>query len=346
MMKKRIVFRRNLGTIKDGMDKRKTGEEMTRNIQYQIEVEDHGKSIGAFLKEREYSRAVIIVLKKTQIGIRKNGEWANVNETLKTGDVLDICLQEEATSENMISKECPFTILYEDEDILVVNKPYDTPIHPSVNNYDNTLANGVIHYYEQQQKPIVFRCINRLDRDTTGVTIIGKNLLSASILSKQMIERGLKRVYVAFVEGITEEAGTIALPIGRAEGTIIKRKIDEKEGQHAVTHYRRLETFQLEDQRISVVALQLETGRTHQIRVHMSSIGHPLLGDFLYNPSNHMLTRQGLHGILCGFNHPITGQAMTFTAPLPEDMAILRTSTLKEGNAKGVIESKIQNIKW
>ena len=106
-----------------------------------------------FLKEEEYSRAVIIKLKKTKIGIRKNGVWARVNETLKTGDVLDICLEELTYSENIIPKECALDILYEDEDILVVNKPYDTPIHPSLNNYDNTLANGVMYYYHEQDKP-------------------------------------------------------------------------------------------------------------------------------------------------------------------------------------------------
>ena len=221
-------------------------------------------------------------------------------------------------------------ILYEDEDILVVNKPYDTPIHPSVNNYNNTLANGVVHYYQQQNKPYIFRCINRLDRDTTGVTILAKNLISASILSKRMKERGLSRTYVAFVEGITKEEGTIDLPIGREEGTIIKRKIDEKEGKHAVTHYCKLEELQVEGKAVSVVALQLETGRTHQIRVHMASIGHPLLGDFLYNESNHMLTRQALHAASCAFYHPITGEYKRITAPLPKDMEMLMQRSSNE----------------
>ena len=283
-----------------------------------------------FLKEKEYSRAVIIELKKTKTGIQKNGTWAGVNEILNTGDILEICLTEQGASENIVPKELQLDILYEDEDILVVNKPYDTPIHPSVNNYNNTLANGVVHYYQQQNKPYIFRCINRLDRDTTGVTILAKNLISASILSKRMKERGLSRTYVAFVEGITKEEGTIDLPIGREEGTIIKRKIDEKEGKHAVTHYCKLEELQVEGKAVSVVALQLETGRTHQIRVHMASIGHPLLGDFLYNESNHMLTRQALHAASCAFYHPITGEYKRITAPLPKDMAMLMQRSSNE----------------
>ena len=303
---------------------------MTRTIQYKIEEQHNGKCISMFLKEKEYSRAVIIELKKTKTGIQKNGTWAGVNEILNTGDILEICLTEQGSSENIVSRELQLDILYEDEDILVVNKPYDTPIHPSVNNYNNTLANGVVHYYQQQNKPYIFRCINRLDRDTTGVTILAKNLISASILSKRMKERGLSRTYVAFVEGITKEEGTIDRPIGREEGTIIKRKIDEKEGKHAVTHYCKLEELQVEGKAVSVVALQLETGRTHQIRVHMASIGHPLLGDFLYNESNHMLTRQALHAVSCAFYHPITGEYKRITAPLPKDMAMLMQRSSNE----------------
>ncbi|MDY3368281.1 RluA family pseudouridine synthase [Zhenhengia yiwuensis] len=303
---------------------------MTRTIQYKIEEQHNGKCISMFLKEKEYSRAVIIELKKTKTGIQKNGTWAGVNEILNTGDILEICLTEQGSSENIVPRELQLDILYEDEDILVVNKPYDTPIHPSVNNYNNTLANGVVHYYQQQNKPYIFRCINRLDRDTTGVTILAKNLISASILSKRMKERGLSRIYVAFVEGITKEEGTIDLPIGREEGTIIKRKIDEKEGKHAVTHYCKLEELQVEGKAVSVVALQLETGRTHQIRVHMASIGHPLLGDFLYNESNHMLTRQALHAASCAFYHPITGEYKRITAPLPKDMAMLMQRSSNE----------------
>ena len=303
---------------------------MTRSIQYKREEQHNGKCISMFLKEKEYSRAVIIELKKTKTGIQKNGTWAGVNEILNTGDILEIRLTEQGSSENIVPKEFQLDILYEDEDILVVNKPYDTPIHPSVNNYNNTLANGVVHYYQQQNKPYIFRCINRLDRDTTGVTILAKNLISASILSKRMKERGLSRTYVAFVEGITKEEGTIDLPIGREEGTIIKRRIDEKEGKHAVTHYCKLEELQIEGKAVSVVALQLETGRTHQIRVHMASIGHPLLGDFLYNESNHMLTRQALHAASCAFYHPITGEYKRITAPLPKDMAMLMQRSSNE----------------
>ncbi len=293
---------------------------MVRKLHYKIEEQHRGKSIGVFLKEKEFSRAVLIELKKEKTGITKNGIHAWINETIEVGDTIEICLTEQVHSANIVPMKCALDILYEDEDILVVNKPYDTPIHPSINNYANTLANGVMYYFMQQNKPYPFRCINRLDRDTTGVTIIAKNLISASILSKRVQEQKLSKTYVAFVEGITREEGTIDLPIGRMEDTIIKRKVDEQEGKPAVTHYLRLQVLTVEGKAVSVVSLQLETGRTHQIRVHMSSIGHPLLGDFLYNENNHMLKRQALHVATCMFNHPISGEYIKITAPLPEDM--------------------------
>lgn len=298
---------------------------MTRKLQYTIQAQAKGKTIDMFLKEKGYSRATIIKLKETKTGIEKNGVWARVIETLETGDILDICLEELAYSKNIIPKDLPLDILYEDEDILVLNKPYDTPIHPTLNNYDNTLANGVMYYYHQQNKPFVFRCLNRLDRDTTGVTILAKNLISSGILSKQMQESGISRIYMAFVQGITKERGIIDLPIGREEGSIIKRMVDETKGKRAVTHYHRQQVFYVEGEPVSVVKLQLETGRTHQIRVHMAAIGHPLVGDFLYNKNNRMLARQGLHAVECGFCHPITGEYLKIVAPLPRDMAALIT---------------------
>lgn len=319
---------------------------MSRNIHYKIEARHHGKAIGTFLKEKEYSRGVIIELKKTQTGIMKNGIWAGVNEVLNEGDLLEIALVENVASENIVPRDWALDILYEDEDLLVINKPYDMPIHPSVNNYDNTLANGVMYYFKQQDANHVFRCINRLDRDTTGVTLVAKNLLSASILAKRMEERQLGRTYVAFAEGQVEEEGIIDLPIGREEGSIIKRQIDLREGKEAITHYRRLGTFKVGEQDVSVVALRLETGRTHQIRVHMAAIGHPLLGDFLYNESNHMLSRQALHGAVCHFHHPITGDYHMIMAPLHKDMADLlaQQSVLEVGLYD--LEATLRELTW
>ena len=296
---------------------------MIRKLEYRMEECHNGKTIQEFLKEREYSRAILVELKKTKTGITKNGTWACVNEMLSTGDILGIEVAEEESSENVVPRKVNLDILYEDEDILVVNKPYDMPIHPSVNNYDNTLANGVAYYYKSQNIPYVFRCINRLDRDTTGATVIAKNMLSAGILSKQVKERRLKRTYLALVEGITKEEGVIDLPIGREEGTVIKRKVDEIEGKHAVTHYKRQQVIKADGQDVSLISLQLETGRTHQIRVHMAYINHPLVGDLLYGPKKQTLFQDGqlLHAGVLGFIHPSTGEYMEYSRPLPEEFS-------------------------
>jgi 23S rRNA pseudouridine1911/1915/1917 synthase len=291
-----------------------------RKIQYKIEAQHHEKNIGIFLREKEFSRGVLIQLKKEETGIIKNGVHAGVNEKLYTGDLLEVCLTEEIYSEKIVPKECVLDILYEDEDLLVVNKPYDMPIHPSIHNYENTLANGVMYYAKQKKTLYPFRCMNRLDRDTTGAVIIAKNLLSASILSKRVQEGKVNKTYIAFALGITKEEDTIDLPIGRMEGSIIKRRVVDQGGQRAVTHYKRLDVFEVEGKKVSAITLQLETGRTHQIRVHMAAVGHPLLGDFLYNENNHMLTRQALHASECAFKHPITDEPIRIAAPLPEDM--------------------------
>lgn len=297
---------------------------MVRKLKYRIDRQSEGQTIEAFLKGKGYSRAVLIELKKTRTGITKNKIWACVNETLKAGDELDICLVELESSKNIVPIQGDLNILYEDEDILVLNKPYDTPIHPSLNNYENTLANRVLHYYNAQNKNYIFRCMNRLDRDTTGATMIAKHLLSAAVLSKQVQEGTLTRTYIAFVEGITEIEGTINLPISRVNETIIKRQVDELKGKPAVTHYKRLEVIQVEGKAVSIIELNLETGRTHQIRVHLSHIGHPLIGDFLYNEGNTMLSRQALHSSSIAFYHPISGDYMKITAPLYKDMEALK----------------------
>ena len=246
-----------------------------------------------------------------------NDVWEYVTCRVKEGDNLCIHICEEESSEKIPPIELPFPVVYEDEDIVVVNKPADMPIHPSLNNYENTLGNAAAYYFAKQNKAFIFRCINRLDRDTTGLTILAKHMVSAGILQSQMVERRIKREYLAIVDGIIEEdEGTIDAPIGRKDGSTIERMVDCENGERAVTHYRVLER----KANTTLVALKLETGRTHQIRVHMTHKGHPLLGDFLYNPSDDRMSRQALHAWHLSFTHPITGEEMSFEAPVPEDM--------------------------
>ena len=286
---------------------------MNRVLTYEITAEQEGTKIGDFLRRAGYSRHVIIHLKKTENGILLNGEWAYVGQFLKEGDHLEIRIIESESSEQIVPAELPLDIVYEDEDLLIINKPADMPIHPSINNYDNTLANALMWYYQQQGETFVYRCINRLDRDTTGLLIVAKNMLSGGILSDMSKKREIHREYLAIAEGEVPQEGVIDAPIARKEESVIERCVDFEKGDRAVTHYWRL------DYRngYSLVRLKLETGRTHQIRVHMKYLGHPLTGDYLYNPDYRILNHQALHSWKLAFRHPITGAQMQFKADPP-----------------------------
>ena len=290
---------------------------MQRNFTYQITEEFHNCTISSYLKSKGYPHAVMVHLKKTPESILLNGVWEYVNTTLKTGDILEIKLVETECSEKIPPIYAPFEIVYEDEDILVVDKPANMPVHPSLNHYENTLANAVCHYFSKQGIPYTFRCVNRLDKNTTGLTILAKHMLSSAILSQEVAIKNIKREYLAIVSGGTNENGTIDAPIGRKDASTIERQIDYEHGERAITHYKKIDT----KNGYTLLSLILETGRTHQIRVHMSSIGHPLIGDFLYHPSSTELPRQALHSHKLEFIHPITKQPMNFTSPLPRDMA-------------------------
>lgn len=289
---------------------------MQRTFYYKIEEAYHGQTISSYLKGKGYPHAVMTHLKKTPEGILLNGQWEYVNTRLSSGDFLEIRLIEESSSQNIQPLYAPFSIVYEDADILVVNKPANMPIHPSINHYEHTLANAVCYYYENQGIPYTFRCANRLDKDTTGLTIIAKHMLSSAILSQDVANRAVHRKYLAIVKGETNNFGTIDAPIGRKDASAILRVIDYTHGEKAITHYKKIAS----KKGYTLLSLQLETGRTHQIRVHMASIGHPLIGDYLYHEASTELPRQALHSYCLEFYHPITKNLLHFTAPLPSDM--------------------------
>lgn len=293
---------------------------MNRLLRYQIDAPHSGMTIQDFLKSQGFSSQNIVELKKMPESVLINGEWVYMTRRLSTDEELIIHIQENEVSEKIPPVNLPLDIVYEDEDILVVNKPADMPIHPSLNNYENSLGNAVAYYYAQQNKPFVFRCVNRLDRDTSGLTVIAKHMVSAGILSSMLADKrssGMTREYLAIVRGTVAPAkGTIDAPIARKEESVIERIVDYGRGENAITHYQVIE----QKNGHSLVSLQLETGRTHQIRVHMKHIGFPLIGDYLYNPDTEYISRQALHSHRLSFVHPITKELMTFTAPLPEDM--------------------------
>ena len=290
---------------------------MERIFEYQITAAEEGRKIGDFLREKGYSRHLLRQLKETEDGLLRNAQPTFTTVALKAGDRIRVRLLEKAEgSEAIMPAPLPFEIVYEDEDLLVVNKPADMPIHPSFQNHGNTLADALTWHYQQHGEDFVYRCINRLDRDTTGLLIVAKHLLSASILSDMVGKREIHREYLAIVKGNPPENGTISAPIGRKKGSAILREVNFETGEPAVTHFARLEIRN----GLSLVSLKLETGRTHQIRVHMGYIGCPLIGDYLYYPECSRISRQALHSHRLSFLHPITRKALSFTAPLPEDM--------------------------
>lgn len=288
-----------------------------RKLIYKIPAEYAGHKVLEYLNDKGYSRQLQTILKRDSRCVKVNGEPVFLNRILKENDELYIWIIEAESSEKIPPVELPVNVVYEDEDIAVVDKPSGMPIHPSLNNYDNTLGNAMAYYYSNRGEQFVYRCINRLDRDTTGLTIIAKNMLSACVLYKQMVTHQIKRTYYAIVEGTFDcQSGMIDKPIGRKNGSTIERIIDYKYGEKAVTHYEVIDS----GRNVSFLKLWLETGRTHQIRVHMTSIGHPLIGDFLYNPENSEMGRQALHAGDISFYHPVTGDKISFSAPVPEDM--------------------------
>lgn len=291
---------------------------MNRNINYIIDEDSAGLRVEQFLRRKRYSGQNLSEIKRMPKSILVNGVHYYMRQELSAGDHLQVRICETQNSEKIPPTKLPLDIIYEDEDLLVLNKPAGMPIHPSLNNYTNSIANALAYYFQSQGKPFIFRCCNRLDRDTSGLTIVSKHLVSGSILSDMTKYREVHREYLAIARGsVTPSEGTIQAPLGRKERTIIERTVDWEHGEDAVTHYKVVK----EANGHSLVSLRLETGRTHQIRIHMKYLGYPLIGDYLYNPDMEYMTRQALHSHHMEFTHPITGEHMSFTAPLPEDMA-------------------------
>ena len=251
---------------------------MNRSVTYHITEADASMQILDFLRSKGFSRHILSSMKAEKNAISLNGEKAGGRTLLKNHDILNILVPETGSTEHIIPVPMELSVLYEDEDILAVDKPAGMPVHPSMGNYENTLANGAAFYFESRNLFCPFRCINRLDRDTSGALILAKNPLSAAILSTQMKRREIRRTYLAVVKGIPPEKGKISAPIARLGDSVIQRCVDFDNGESAVTFYERLDTRNGH----SLLELHLETGRTHQIRAHLASKGHPLLGDYKY----------------------------------------------------------------
>ena len=291
---------------------------MKTTMTYLIQQQDIQKTVEQFLLSNGYSAALIRRLRHTEQSILKNGSPVYTTYRLDEGDSLTVTLPEEHGSENIVPVPMDLDIRYEDRDLLDVNKAAGVPIHPSQGNHDNTLANGIAWYLREKGEVATYRAINRLDRDTTGLLILARHALSACMLSEMVRTHAIRRCYLAAASGLVPPEGVIDAPIARTCDSTIERCVDFERGDSARTHYRTL--CYNRDTDCSLVELRLETGRTHQIRVHMKHIGHPLPGDFLYNPDYRLIGRQALHSWQLDFIHPIKKEPLHFEAPLPEDM--------------------------
>ena len=289
---------------------------MDRIIRYEIPPLAAPVRISTWLRSKGYSRQNLIELKKFEGSVQTEGRPRYFNERLYGGENLTIRIPLDHDPD-LPAVKLPVEIVYEDQDLLVVNKPAGMPTHPSFNNRGNTLANALAYYFSEKGEPFVFRCSNRLDRDTSGLTVVSRHIVSGNILSVMGTARLIKREYLGIVRGVPSPLeGTIHAPLARVPGSVLMRQVDFEAGEHSVTHYRTVRTYK----KCSLVSLTLETGRTHQIRVHLKYAGFPLIGDYLYNPDMELISRQALHCAHLSFTHPVTGEEMSFKAPLPEDM--------------------------
>lgn len=276
-----------------------------RKIEFTIDAENNGIQIRDYLRNFGVSSALLTKLKQTENGITKNGEFARAIEQIHTGDILTISIANKGKAPNKLYRE-DVELIYRDEDILVLSKPPYMPVHESRNHQGDTLANVSACYLEEDT---AFRAVYRLDRDTSGLVLIAKNELSACKLAGK-----IKKDYYAVCQGELNGKGTIDLPIGRVGDSIIKRGVFDN-GERAVTHWQAVEHYGGN----TLLKINLETGRTHQIRVHFSHIGHPLLGDTLYNGCTDRISRQALHCKRIDFTHPVTNKKMTIECDFPVD---------------------------
>lgn len=272
---------------------------------------------GVLTRQLGASRALIRRLKASE-GILLNGVPVKVHTPAREGDALELRLPEPA-SEGVDAEPVPLDILHEDEDLVVLNKPAGLVVHPTHGCHHGTLANGLAHHYQAQGRP--FRChpVHRIDRDTSGLVVFARHAYAHQQLAEQLVAYKLDREYLALVVGhVQEETGTIEAPIARLPGPGGYRTVADH-GQPALTRFRVRARSEERDE--TLVGLTLETGRTHQIRVHMAHAGHPLLADKLYGAPHPSLRRQALHARTLRFRHPRTQHEVTFEAQLPPDLA-------------------------
>lgn len=281
-----------------------------RTITETVSTEYDGRTVNDYLRHKlGCSGTLIKALKRQENGLLLNGRHVRTVDKLHAGDQLTVTLPEKGgfAHESVPMELC---VVYQDADILALDKPPGLPVHRSARHNSDTLANGVAYYFKKQGVNVPFRAVNRLDRDTSGLVLLGLNTFAAARLAQ-----GVQKVYYAVVDGVYEGSGTIDLPIRRQNVSLIVREVGDG-GQNAVTHWESLGVFH----GLSLLKIHLETGRTHQIRVHFNHLGTPVLGDTLYSNGDPRIPRQALHCGEMSFIHPVTGETVALSAPLPQDI--------------------------
>ena len=282
----------------------------------EVTTEQRQKVDDILRRQLRCSSAVIRTAKGYSDGILLDGVHATTAQITQPGQVLSILVSDREDGD-LVSAEGLVDIIYEDADLLVVNKAAGVAAHPGPGHHDDTLGNFLTHHYKERGMPFVYRPAHRLDRNTSGLMVIARHAHGQELLKNQLHTGDFQRTYLAVCEGVpAQPEGIIDRPIGRAEGSVLRREV-RSDGAQAVTRYRVIST----KAGYSLVQLRLETGRTHQIRVHMAWLGHPLVGDFLYGTERpERIGRTALHSWKLSLTQPLTGEKLELEAPIPEDM--------------------------
>ncbi|WP_346885262.1 RluA family pseudouridine synthase [Clostridium sp. UBA4395] len=289
-------------------------------ITYKVGKEGQEVKIRDYMKENLSLSGRFIRGSAMDRRLRVNGKEVKLNYKLQEDDVIEVTVNAEE-SQNIEGEDLNIKVIYEDDDLLIVDKPPFMVVHPTKSHPMGTLANGVIHHFRSNNDNSIVRLVSRLDRDTSGLIMIAKNQFSHMNLAKSMEKNLIKKSYLAIIHGNLEnQEGTIDLPIGRPTDETIKRAVLE-DGQRSITHYKIKESYK----EGALVELVLETGRTHQIRVHLSYVGCPIYGEQLYSDFNdeELISRQALHAYAVTLPHPRSGEILNFESTLPEDMTKL-----------------------
>lgn len=285
-------------------------------LKYVVKKDEHFDNIKEVLKTKfEISDRLLLKLKKNNL-IFLNGSVANIKEPINSNDMVEISLDYDEDNTNIVPVKMALKIVFEDDWLLILNKPAGYPIHPSMLHFEDSISNGVKYYFDSINLHKKIRPVNRLDKDTSGIVIFAKNEYAQECLVRQMKQNEFVKEYIAVCCGKFDSlVGTVNAPISRKDGSIIERCVNQN-GDYSVTHYDVVQS----NSNMSVVHLRLDTGRTHQIRVHMSYLGHSIVGDTLYGTASDLINRQALHSSSVTFYHPVTKQRLSFTAPLFDDM--------------------------